>query len=115
MASVEMTPQDEEILTPLDIWSPDVRRQQMLLFEHTGLSCRLPFEGQPGAQRDISITSQERDSDDEKVAPYPDYELEADSDEFELFSRFPALERKRAVPSTQDEAKVAEKKRLRVA
>jgi hypothetical protein len=34
----------------------------------------------------------------ERAAPYPDYELKGDSDEFE-FSRVPALERKRAVSS----------------
>ena len=42
-----MTPPENELLTPLDIQSPGIQKQQDLLFGYTGMSCHLPRDGFP--------------------------------------------------------------------
>jgi hypothetical protein len=38
--SVETTPQEDEIPTQEDTRSPELQRERMMLFKHTGLSCQ---------------------------------------------------------------------------
>jgi hypothetical protein len=45
--SVDMTPLENELLTPVDVRSPGIQRQHDLLFGYTGMSCPLPRDEFP--------------------------------------------------------------------
>jgi hypothetical protein len=94
-ASIEMTPQDAEILTPEDMRSPDMQRHRMLLFEHTGLSCLSSFQDQSGCQTKIPSISLLGASDNGISELLPLDNLEVDSDEFEHLSSSSGLKAKR--------------------
>ena len=54
--SVEMTPQEDEILTPEDIRSPELQRERMILFKHTGLSCQSSYDDLSKREKDMAYT-----------------------------------------------------------
>jgi hypothetical protein len=54
--SVEMTPQEDEILTPEDIRSPELQRERMILFKHTGLSCQSSYDDLSKRETDMAYT-----------------------------------------------------------
>lgn len=112
--SIEMTPQEEDVLTPEDIRSPDVQRERRLLFQHTGLSCQLPFDKTQEWQTRITDFSTVGTSNAEATGFLPYGELDVESDEYECLSNDLRLARKRAGITEEDANKILRSKRQRV-
>jgi hypothetical protein len=97
MRSVEMTPQEDEILTPEDIRSPEFQQERMMLFKHTGLSCQSSYDDLSKRETDMPYTGLLEISDAEVAASFPRDLLDIDSDEFEIMSSGVGHEAKRRI------------------
>ena len=79
--SVEMTPQEDEILTPEDIRSPELQRERMILFKHTGLSCQSSYDDLSKREKDMAYTGVLEICDAEMAASFPGDLLDLELDE----------------------------------
>jgi hypothetical protein len=110
MASTEMTPQDEEVITPEDIRSPDIQRQRKILFEHTGLSCPSPYGDL--SQSPYSNLLELSGAGMAESFAYEEFDI--DSDEVERFSSGSGLERKRTANMAEVDSGNLEMKKQKV-
>lgn len=121
MESVEMTPQDEQLLTPKDVRSPDFQRQQTILFRHFGLSCASPSDDKLGYQAVAANTEFDPLSNldvfsgvAEVGATYTYGSLYVGLDELEGSSNGSGLDRKRAASVVEDDGETLGVKRQKL-
>ncbi len=95
MRSVEMTPQEDEILTPEDIRPPNLQQERMILFKHIGISCQSSYDDLSKRETSMPYTGLREISDAETAASFPCDLLDVDLDEFEVMPSSVGLETKR--------------------